>query len=169
MSRTARSPSSTTTSAPPAKALKSCTCGRRRRGCGLSKGCRGASVRVRLAVRSSAMRTRRGEGGRSWPWIWRYWPWGWRPPEEPLPFVDLAPAKDGLGFYQERHPILHPLESTLPGVFLAGHLPGAPGHRRDGLPGERGGGPGHPAVDRAGRRVTEAVRPRPDYRLTAPG
>ena len=34
--------------------------------------------------------------------------------------MDLAPARDGLGFYQERHPILHPLESTLPGVFLAG-------------------------------------------------
>ena len=43
---------------------------------------------------------------------------------EPLPFVDLAPARDGLGFYQERHPILHPLESTLPGVFLAGTCQG---------------------------------------------
>jgi heterodisulfide reductase subunit A len=39
---------------------------------------------------------------------------------ETLPFVDQAPARDGLGFYQERHPILHPLESTVPGVFLAG-------------------------------------------------
>jgi len=39
---------------------------------------------------------------------------------ESLPFVDQAPAKDGLGFYRERHPILHPLESTVPGVFLAG-------------------------------------------------
>jgi heterodisulfide reductase subunit A len=39
---------------------------------------------------------------------------------EALPFADVAPAQDGLGFYQERHGILHPLESTLPGVFLAG-------------------------------------------------
>jgi heterodisulfide reductase subunit A len=45
---------------------------------------------------------------------------GLEAPGESLPFVDQAPAKDGLGFYQERHPILHPLESTLPGVFLAG-------------------------------------------------
>jgi heterodisulfide reductase subunit A len=43
---------------------------------------------------------------------------------EPLPFVDLAPGRDGLGFYQPRHPILHPLESTLPGVFLAGTCQG---------------------------------------------
>jgi heterodisulfide reductase subunit A len=43
---------------------------------------------------------------------------------EPLPFVDLAPARDGLGFYQARHPILHSLESTLPGVFLAGTCQG---------------------------------------------
>jgi heterodisulfide reductase subunit A2 len=45
---------------------------------------------------------------------------GLEAPAETLPFVDQAPAKDGLGFYQERHPILHPLESTVPGVFLAG-------------------------------------------------
>jgi heterodisulfide reductase subunit A len=45
---------------------------------------------------------------------------GLEAPGETLPFVDLAPAKDELGFYQERHPILHPLESTVPGVFLAG-------------------------------------------------
>jgi len=45
---------------------------------------------------------------------------GLEAPGEGLPFVDLAPAKDGAGFYQERHPILHPLESTVPGVFLAG-------------------------------------------------
>ena len=43
---------------------------------------------------------------------------------EPLPFVDLSPARDGLGFYQARHPILHPLESTLPGVFLVGTCQG---------------------------------------------
>jgi heterodisulfide reductase subunit A len=45
---------------------------------------------------------------------------GLEAPGEALPFVDLAPAKDELGFYQERHPILHPLESTVPGIFLAG-------------------------------------------------
>ncbi|MFA4901107.1 MAG: CoB--CoM heterodisulfide reductase iron-sulfur subunit A family protein [Desulfobaccales bacterium] len=45
---------------------------------------------------------------------------GLEAPTETLPFVDQTPAKDGLGFYQERHPILHPLESTVPGVFLAG-------------------------------------------------
>ncbi|MFZ5450199.1 MAG: FAD-dependent oxidoreductase [Thermodesulfobacteriota bacterium] len=45
---------------------------------------------------------------------------GLEAPGEALPFVDQAPARDDLGFYMERHPILHPLESTLPGVFLAG-------------------------------------------------
>jgi heterodisulfide reductase subunit A2 len=49
---------------------------------------------------------------------------GLEAPAEALPFVDLAPAKDGAGFYQARHPILHPLESTLPGVFLAGTCQG---------------------------------------------
>jgi heterodisulfide reductase subunit A len=49
---------------------------------------------------------------------------GLEAPGEALPFVDQAPAKDGLGFYQERHPILHPLESTVPGVFLAGTCQG---------------------------------------------
>jgi heterodisulfide reductase subunit A len=43
---------------------------------------------------------------------------------EALPFVDQGPVKDKLGFYQERHPILHPLESTVPGVFLAGTCQG---------------------------------------------
>ena len=43
---------------------------------------------------------------------------------EPLPFGHPAPARDGLGFYQVRHPILHPLESTLPGVFLVGTCQG---------------------------------------------
>ena len=43
-----------------------------------------------------------------------------------------------------------------PGVHPAGrlsgrHLPRAPGHRRDRLPGQRRGGPGHPPVDRPGR------------------
>jgi heterodisulfide reductase subunit A len=49
---------------------------------------------------------------------------GLEAPREALPFVDLPPARDGLGFYQERHPILHPLESSLPGVFLAGTCQG---------------------------------------------
>jgi len=45
---------------------------------------------------------------------------GLEAPHEVLPFIDQAPALDELGFYRERHGILHPLESTLPGVFLAG-------------------------------------------------
>jgi heterodisulfide reductase subunit A len=45
-------------------------------------------------------------------------------PGETLPFGEAAPARDGLGFYRERHPILHPLESTIPGVFLAGTCQG---------------------------------------------
>jgi heterodisulfide reductase subunit A len=49
---------------------------------------------------------------------------GLEAPGEALPFVGLAPARDGLGFYQERHPILHPLESTVCGVFLAGTCQG---------------------------------------------
>src|SRR5204862_286454 len=39
---------------------------------------------------------------------------GLEAPGESLPFGERAPARDGLGFYQERHPILHPLESTVP-------------------------------------------------------
>lgn len=41
-------------------------------------------------------------------------------PGEGLPFVEAGPVRDDLGFYDSRHPVLHPLESTLPGVFLAG-------------------------------------------------
>jgi heterodisulfide reductase subunit A len=41
-------------------------------------------------------------------------------PAEVLPFADPAPARDELGFYVERHPILHPLETTIPGIFMAG-------------------------------------------------
>jgi heterodisulfide reductase subunit A len=44
--------------------------------------------------------------------------------KEALPFVDQTPARDRLGFYQESHPILHPLESTVSGVFLAGTCQG---------------------------------------------
>jgi heterodisulfide reductase subunit A2 len=43
---------------------------------------------------------------------------------EPLPFAGEAPARDAYGFYVSRHPILHPLESTVPGVFLAGTCQG---------------------------------------------
>ena len=49
---------------------------------------------------------------------------GLEAPGDLLPFADRAPARDVLGFYQERHPILHPLESTVPGVFLAGTCQG---------------------------------------------
>ena len=45
-------------------------------------------------------------------------------PREELPFMGAAPVRDHLGFYSSRHPILHPLESTLPGVFLAGTCQG---------------------------------------------
>jgi heterodisulfide reductase subunit A2 len=44
---------------------------------------------------------------------------------EALPaFGEDGPARDAFGFYQGRHPTLHPLESTLPGVFLAGTCQG---------------------------------------------
>ena len=45
-------------------------------------------------------------------------------PREELPFAEVAPIRDDLGFYGSRHPVLHPLESTLPGVFLAGTCQG---------------------------------------------
>jgi heterodisulfide reductase subunit A len=45
---------------------------------------------------------------------------GLQAPAEALPFQDFSLEKDSCGFYQSRHPILHPLESTHPGVFLAG-------------------------------------------------
>ncbi len=45
-------------------------------------------------------------------------------PREDLPFTETGPLRDDLGFYQSRHPILHPLESTVPGVFLAGTCQG---------------------------------------------
>jgi heterodisulfide reductase subunit A len=49
---------------------------------------------------------------------------GLQPPRESLPFVGAAPARDALGFYKGRHPVLQPLESTVPGVFLAGTCQG---------------------------------------------
>jgi heterodisulfide reductase subunit A len=45
-------------------------------------------------------------------------------PREGLPFTEIEPRRDDLGFYDSRHPILHPLESTVPGVFLAGTAQG---------------------------------------------
>jgi heterodisulfide reductase subunit A len=45
---------------------------------------------------------------------------GLEAPPEALPFQDFPPERDVCGFYQSRHPILHPLESVTPGVFLAG-------------------------------------------------
>ncbi len=49
---------------------------------------------------------------------------GLEPSPELLPFADLPPARDELGFYQGRHPVLNPLESTVPGVFLVGTCQG---------------------------------------------
>jgi heterodisulfide reductase subunit A2 len=44
---------------------------------------------------------------------------------EALPvFGEDGPARDAFGFYRSRHPTLHPVESTLPGVFLAGTCQG---------------------------------------------
>jgi heterodisulfide reductase subunit A len=45
-------------------------------------------------------------------------------PREGLPFTETEPIRDEMGFYGSRHPVLHPLESTLPGVFLAGTCQG---------------------------------------------
>jgi heterodisulfide reductase subunit A len=45
-------------------------------------------------------------------------------PLDDLPFTGAGPLRDELGFYGSRHPVLHPLESTLPGVFLAGTCQG---------------------------------------------
>jgi len=45
---------------------------------------------------------------------------GLQAPSEALPFQGFSLERDFCGFYQSRHPILHPLESSTPGVFLAG-------------------------------------------------
>jgi heterodisulfide reductase subunit A len=45
---------------------------------------------------------------------------GLKAPSEALPFQDALPERDGCGFYRNRHPILHPLESSTPGIFLVG-------------------------------------------------
>jgi heterodisulfide reductase subunit A2 len=49
---------------------------------------------------------------------------GLEAPGEALPFAGPAPERDRQGFYRARHPILHSLESTLPGVFMAGTCQG---------------------------------------------
>ncbi|MGQ9689271.1 MAG: FAD-dependent oxidoreductase [Desulfobaccales bacterium] len=49
---------------------------------------------------------------------------GLEPPRQELPFAEDGPRRDAFGFYDGRHPILHPLESTTPGVFLAGTAQG---------------------------------------------
>jgi heterodisulfide reductase subunit A len=41
-----------------------------------------------------------------------------------LPFTGVEPVRDDLGFYKSRHPVLQPLESTVPGVFLTGTCQG---------------------------------------------
>jgi heterodisulfide reductase subunit A2 len=45
-------------------------------------------------------------------------------PREDLPFTEMGPRRDDQGFYSSRHPVLHSLESTTPGVFLAGTCQG---------------------------------------------
>jgi len=45
---------------------------------------------------------------------------GLQAPSEALPFQDFPPERDSFGFYRPRHPILHSLESSTPGIFLAG-------------------------------------------------
>jgi heterodisulfide reductase subunit A len=45
---------------------------------------------------------------------------GLEAPAAGLPFQDGLPERDACGFYQSRHAILHPLESSTSGVFLAG-------------------------------------------------
>lgn len=45
-------------------------------------------------------------------------------PREELPFTDVSPLRDEQGFYGSRHPVLNSLESTVPGVFLAGTCQG---------------------------------------------
>ncbi len=41
-------------------------------------------------------------------------------PPTPPPFTDGTPVQDEHGFFQGQHPLLHPVESSRPGVFLVG-------------------------------------------------
>jgi heterodisulfide reductase subunit A len=45
-------------------------------------------------------------------------------PQGDLPFAEVGPSRDDQGFYGSRHPVLNSLESTVPGVFLAGTCQG---------------------------------------------
>ncbi len=45
---------------------------------------------------------------------------GLQAPKELPIFGETGPDRDAFGFFRGRHPTLYPLESTLPGVFLAG-------------------------------------------------
>jgi heterodisulfide reductase subunit A len=49
---------------------------------------------------------------------------GLEAPREIPAFANLGLERDALGFYRGRHPILHPLESNLPGIFLVGTCQG---------------------------------------------
>lgn len=49
---------------------------------------------------------------------------GLAPPGDGPPFTESPPARDELGFYASRHPVLQPLEATVPGVFLVGTCQG---------------------------------------------
>jgi heterodisulfide reductase subunit A len=40
--------------------------------------------------------------------------------KKPPPFLNLSPERDEQGFFKEKHPIMHPVESSLSGVFLVG-------------------------------------------------
>ena len=49
---------------------------------------------------------------------------GLRAPGDLPALTATGPERDVHGFYQGRHPTLHPLESTRPGIFLAGTCQG---------------------------------------------
>jgi heterodisulfide reductase subunit A len=49
---------------------------------------------------------------------------GLEAPRDMPAFGEAGPDRDAFGFFQGRHPTLYPLESTLPGVFLAGTCQG---------------------------------------------
>jgi heterodisulfide reductase subunit A len=49
---------------------------------------------------------------------------GLQAPKELPIFEETGPERDAFGFFRGRHPTLYPLESSLPGVFLAGTCQG---------------------------------------------
>ena len=115
------------------------------------KGLPGRIRRATMAARSSALRTRRGEGGGSWPWIWRSWRWVWRRPGSRCPLRTRRRPETGWAFTQASDLILHPLESTLPGSFWLAPARG-PGISTETVCRGAGGGPGHSPADRSGRK-----------------